>query len=107
MPPRARRRRSRFARHLPGRQSQAAGRHAASRVRGATQLVLTEGPALLAAKGADHITLSGLVLNGGKRPLGDERGLVQLESCRAVRIVECEILAAVAMASAASRSTAR
>jgi uncharacterized secreted repeat protein (TIGR03808 family) len=61
-------------------------------VRGATHLVLTEGLSLLAAKGADHITLSGLVLNGGKRPLVDERGLVQLENCRAVRIVDCEIL---------------
>jgi uncharacterized secreted repeat protein (TIGR03808 family) len=62
-------------------------------VRGATQLVLTEGPALLAAKGADHVTLSGLALNGGKRPLGDEHGLVSLESCRALRIVDCEIFA--------------
>jgi len=61
-------------------------------VRGATQLVLTEGPALLAGKGADRITLSGLVLNGGKRPVGDEHGLVNLESCRAVRVVDCEIL---------------
>jgi uncharacterized secreted repeat protein (TIGR03808 family) len=61
-------------------------------VRGATQIVLTEGPALLAAAGADHVTLSGLVLDGGKRPLGDARGLVQLESCHAVRIVDCEIL---------------
>jgi len=61
-------------------------------VRGATQIVLTEGPALLAASGADHITLSGLVLNGGKRPLGEARGLLNLEGCPAVRIVDCEIL---------------
>jgi uncharacterized secreted repeat protein (TIGR03808 family) len=61
-------------------------------VRGATQIVLSEGPSLMAAAGADHITLSGLVLDGGKRPLGDARGLVHLESCRAVRIVDCEIL---------------
>jgi uncharacterized secreted repeat protein (TIGR03808 family) len=61
-------------------------------VRGATQIVLTEGPSLLAAAGADHVTLSGLVLDGDKRPLGDGRGLVHLESCRAVRIVDCEIL---------------
>jgi uncharacterized secreted repeat protein (TIGR03808 family) len=61
-------------------------------VRGATQIVLTEGPALLAAAGADHVTLSGLVLDGGKRPLGEARGLVHLESCHAVRIVDCEIL---------------
>src|SRR6202011_5246581 len=61
-------------------------------VRGATQIVLTEGPALLAAAGADHLTLSGLVLDGGKHPLADARGLVNLESCHAVRIVDCEIL---------------
>ena len=61
-------------------------------VRGATQIILSEGPSLFAAAGADHVTLSGLVLDGGKRPLGDGRGLVQLESCRAVRIVDCEIL---------------
>jgi uncharacterized secreted repeat protein (TIGR03808 family) len=61
-------------------------------VRGATQIILSEGPSLFAATGADHVTLSGLVLDGGKRALGDGRGLVQLEGCRAVRIVDCEIL---------------
>jgi uncharacterized secreted repeat protein (TIGR03808 family) len=61
-------------------------------VRGATQIVLTEGPSLLAATGADHVTLSGLVLNGGKRPLGDAHGLLNLENCRSVRIVDCEVL---------------
>jgi uncharacterized secreted repeat protein (TIGR03808 family) len=61
-------------------------------VRGATQIVLSEGPFLVAAVGADHVTLSGLVLDGGKRRLGEGRGLVHLESCRAVRIVDCEIL---------------
>jgi uncharacterized secreted repeat protein (TIGR03808 family) len=61
-------------------------------VRGATQIVLTNGPTLLAAARATHVTLSGLVLNGAKRPLGDQHGLVQLESCHAVRIVDCEIL---------------
>jgi uncharacterized secreted repeat protein (TIGR03808 family) len=60
-------------------------------VRGATLIVLTEGASLLAATGADHITLSGLVLNGGRRPLDDQHGLVQLESCRALRMVDCEI----------------
>ena len=62
-------------------------------VRGATEIVLTEGTSLLSASGADHITLSGLSLDGGKRPLGETRGLVQLEACRAVRIVDCELAA--------------
>jgi uncharacterized secreted repeat protein (TIGR03808 family) len=61
-------------------------------VRGATQISLTQGPSLLAAAGADHVTLSGLVLDGGKRPLGDAHGLVNLENCHAVRIVDCELL---------------
>lgn len=62
-------------------------------VRGATQIVLSDGPALFAATGADHVTLSGLVLDGGGRPLGDAHGLVDLEACRALRIVDCEIKA--------------
>jgi uncharacterized secreted repeat protein (TIGR03808 family) len=60
-------------------------------VRGATRIVLTDGPALIAATGADHITLSGLLLDGGKRPLPERRGLVQLESCRSIKIADCEI----------------
>ncbi len=62
-------------------------------VRGATEIVLTDGPSLISAAGADHVTLSGLTLDGGKRPLADTRGLLNLESCRAVRIVDCEIVA--------------
>jgi len=62
-------------------------------VRGATQIVLSEGLAIFAGAGADHIALSGLVLDGGKRPLGDASGLIDLESCRALRIVDCEIKA--------------
>jgi uncharacterized secreted repeat protein (TIGR03808 family) len=59
--------------------------------RGATRIVLTDGPSLLAADGADNVTLSGLVLDGGKRPLPERRGLVQLESCRSIKIADCEI----------------
>jgi uncharacterized secreted repeat protein (TIGR03808 family) len=62
-------------------------------VRGATQIVLSEGPALLVAGGADHVTLSGLVLDGGKRPLDDAHGLINMEACRALRIVDCELKA--------------
>jgi uncharacterized secreted repeat protein (TIGR03808 family) len=63
-------------------------------VRGATRIVLTDGPALFTAVGADHVTLSGLVLDGGKRPLPERRGLLQLESCRNIKIADCEIRAA-------------
>ena len=63
-------------------------------VRGATRLVYTEGPSLLAAAGADRMTLSGLVLDGGRRPLPERRGLVQLENCAALKITDCEIASA-------------
>jgi uncharacterized secreted repeat protein (TIGR03808 family) len=59
--------------------------------RGATKLLLADGPALIAATGADHVTLRGLVLDGGKRPLPEGRGLVQLEQCRSVKIADCEV----------------
>jgi uncharacterized secreted repeat protein (TIGR03808 family) len=62
-------------------------------VRGATRLLLAGGPSLLAAGGADHVTLSGLVLDGVKRPLPERRGLVHLENCHALRITDCEITA--------------
>ena len=60
-------------------------------VRGATRLVLASGSSLLAAAGADQVTLSGLVLDGGRRPLPEQRGLVQLENCASLKIVDCEI----------------
>src|SRR6187455_3156050 len=36
-------------------------------VRGATRLLLGDAPFLIGAQGADHVTLSGLVLDGQKR----------------------------------------
>jgi uncharacterized secreted repeat protein (TIGR03808 family) len=60
-------------------------------VRGATKLVLGDGPSLIAATGADHVTLSGLVIDGTRRPLPERRGLVQLENCRSIKITDCEI----------------
>jgi uncharacterized secreted repeat protein (TIGR03808 family) len=49
-------------------------------VRGATRLVLTHGPSLLSAEGADSITLSGLTLDGGRQPLPPNRGLVHMSA---------------------------
>jgi uncharacterized secreted repeat protein (TIGR03808 family) len=59
-------------------------------VRGATRIVLSQGASLISAGGADHVTLTGLVLDGAKRPLPD-RGLVQLDGCRSLKITDCEI----------------
>jgi uncharacterized secreted repeat protein (TIGR03808 family) len=50
--------------------------------RGATKLVLTQGPSLLSGMAADHVTLSGLTLDGGGRGMAERQGLVQLERCR-------------------------
>jgi len=61
-------------------------------VRGATRLVPTDGHPLLSALRADHIGLSGLVLDGAKRPLPERNGLLQLDACIHVRISGCEIV---------------
>jgi uncharacterized secreted repeat protein (TIGR03808 family) len=61
-------------------------------VRGATRLLLTSGASLLSAAGADHVTLCGLVLDGDKHALPEGRGLAQFENCRALRIIDCELV---------------
>jgi uncharacterized secreted repeat protein (TIGR03808 family) len=63
-------------------------------IRGATKLLFTEGPVLLAAEGADHVTLTGLVVDGLRRRLPERRGLVHLENAKAIRIADCEIVSA-------------
>ena len=59
-------------------------------VRGATRLVLTRGPSLLSAEAGDHITVSGLVLDGGGQPLPQNRGLVHLVASKSIRVSDCE-----------------
>jgi len=59
--------------------------------RGATILALTQGASLLSGVAADHVTLCGLVLNGAGTPLPERRGLLQLENCHALKVVDCEI----------------
>jgi uncharacterized secreted repeat protein (TIGR03808 family) len=60
-------------------------------VRGSTRLLFDGGSSLLSARGTEQITLSGLVLDGGSRPLPERRGLVHFVESRAVRITDCEI----------------
>ncbi len=60
-------------------------------VPGASRLVFTGGSSLLAARGADHIGLSGLTLDGAQVPLPKRRGLFHLLQSRSLRISECEI----------------
>src|SRR5262245_7125076 len=47
-------------------------------VRGATRLVFEGGAGMISARGAEHITLSGLTFDGKSKPLSEERGLVQI-----------------------------
>jgi|tagenome__1003787_1003787.scaffolds.fasta_scaffold20798528_1 uncharacterized secreted repeat protein (TIGR03808 family) len=60
-------------------------------VRGATRLIFSGGSALISARGGDHITLAGLTIEGGGRPLPANSALVVFEQCRDLRIVDCEI----------------
>jgi uncharacterized secreted repeat protein (TIGR03808 family) len=62
-------------------------------IRGATRLVLGQGSSLISASQADHVSLSGLTLDGGGKPLPDGRGLVHLAIGRNVRIDDCEVTA--------------
>jgi uncharacterized secreted repeat protein (TIGR03808 family) len=61
-------------------------------VRGATRFVLTQGQPLFTADNAESISLIGLVLDGGGKPLPQGRGLVFLNDAYALRIADCEIL---------------
>ena len=63
-------------------------------VAGATRLVMAGGPSMFAATGSNYVSLGGLVLDGANIPLPDGRGLVHLRQGRAVRIADCEIVAA-------------
>jgi len=60
-------------------------------IRGATRLVLAQGPSLVSSSHADHIALTGLTLDGAGRPLPEGRGLVHLTLGRDVRIEDCEV----------------
>jgi uncharacterized secreted repeat protein (TIGR03808 family) len=63
-------------------------------VRGATRLVLAGSTSLVSASGAEHVTLSGLVLDGQRARLPERRALVQLDKVRRLRLADCEILGA-------------
>jgi len=61
-------------------------------VRGATRLLLAANKPLLAAFGAEQITLSNVVFDGGSRPLPEHTALLQFAKCSGVRIVDCDIV---------------
>jgi uncharacterized secreted repeat protein (TIGR03808 family) len=66
-------------------------------VRGATRVMFSEGRSLISTEGTEgteRITLTGLVLDGLRRPLPEQRALVHLENARNLRIADCEIVGA-------------
>lgn len=63
-------------------------------VPGATRLILTEGPSLLSAGGASNISLTGLTLDGGNKPLPFRRGLFHVENGNNIRVRDCTVTGA-------------
>jgi uncharacterized secreted repeat protein (TIGR03808 family) len=61
-------------------------------VAGTTQLVLTGALSLLSSAGSDHISLSGLLFDGGNISLPEGHGLLHLMQGRGIRIANCEIV---------------
>jgi uncharacterized secreted repeat protein (TIGR03808 family) len=60
-------------------------------VRGATKLVFAGGASMISARGADYVTLSGLVLDGIARPLPDGGALVSIAQSKNFRMVDCDV----------------
>ena len=76
-------------------------------VRGATKLLLSDSASLIAAAGADHVTLTGLVLDGQRRRLPDRRGLCSSRTPAASGSPTARSSTPAAPPSSAPRSTAR
>ncbi|HSP50157.1 MAG TPA: TIGR03808 family TAT-translocated repetitive protein [Pseudolabrys sp.] len=60
-------------------------------VRGATRLILTQGPSLVSAEHAETVSLSGLTFDGGGQLLPAGRALVHFDDVKAVRVSDCEV----------------
>jgi uncharacterized secreted repeat protein (TIGR03808 family) len=61
-------------------------------VRGATRLAFEGGASFISTNGADHVTLSGLSVDGKGKALPSERGLLQLSWGSNIRVIDCEII---------------
>jgi uncharacterized secreted repeat protein (TIGR03808 family) len=61
-------------------------------VRGATRLNFAGGSSIISARGADHVTLANLVLDGGRRPMPENSALLTIGQGRDIRITDCEII---------------
>jgi uncharacterized secreted repeat protein (TIGR03808 family) len=65
---------------------------AISGVAGASRIVMAGGPSMMSASGSDHVTISGIVLDGAGIPLPERRGLLHVAQGRAIRVADCEII---------------
>jgi uncharacterized secreted repeat protein (TIGR03808 family) len=61
-------------------------------VRGASRLILSYGASLLAASGANDMTLQNLTLEGNGRALPDRRGLLTVRDAQGLRVIDCTIV---------------
>ncbi len=61
-------------------------------VRGATRLAATQAAPLFNAEHAETVTLNGLVLDGMRAPLTENRGLADFSDAKSLRISDCEIV---------------
>jgi uncharacterized secreted repeat protein (TIGR03808 family) len=62
-------------------------------VHGASRLQFTGGAALFESRGADGVTLTDLIIDGGAFALPPRRGLVHLQQGHDVRVLGCDIAA--------------
>lgn len=63
-------------------------------VRGATRLIYTHGPSLVSGGHAETVSLTGLTLDGGGRPLPAGRALAHFDTVKAIRVTDCAIVGA-------------
>ena len=61
-------------------------------VAGSMHIVSAGSPNIFTATGSDHVTISGLTLDGANVPLPQQRGLIHIAQGSAVRVVNCEVL---------------
>jgi uncharacterized secreted repeat protein (TIGR03808 family) len=61
-------------------------------VAGATRIVTSGAVSIMAGAGSDHVSLSGLILDGAGIPLPPKRGVVHFAQGRALRITACDIV---------------
>src|SRR3954462_6972869 len=63
-------------------------------VPGATRIVATDNAPIVVARGADYISLSGIIFDGSGKALPENSGLIQIANGRGIAIRDCEVVGA-------------